>query len=139
MTDPIRLVDTFCGLMEQRDAAALKPYLADDAVYQNVGMPATVGAEAIAENLGQQFAVFPDSYAYRMINIAAAGDSVLTERLDMIKTPAGEVVGVPVMGTFVVHDGKIARWTDYWDTGLPMKMMIGEDVTGLVPSDYLSV
>jgi limonene-1,2-epoxide hydrolase len=137
MTDPIRLVDTFCGLMEQRDAAALKPYLADDAVYQNVGMPATVGAEAIAENLGQQFAVFPDSYAYRMINIAAAGDSVLTERLDMIKTPAGEVVGVPVMGTFVVHDGKITRWTDYWDTGLPMKMMTGEDVSGLVPSGYL--
>ena len=139
MTDPIRLVDTFCGLMEQRDAAALKPYLADDAVYQNVGMPATVGAEAIAENLGQQFAVFPDSYAYRMINIAASGDTVLTERLDMIKTPADEVVGVPVMGTFVVQDGKIARWTDYWDTGLPMKMMTGEDVSGLVPSDYLSV
>jgi limonene-1,2-epoxide hydrolase len=53
MTDPIQLVVAFCGLMEQRDAAALKPYLADDAVYQNVGMPATVGAAAIAENLGQ--------------------------------------------------------------------------------------
>jgi limonene-1,2-epoxide hydrolase len=139
MTDPIQVVNTFCGLMEQRDAAALQPYLAHDAVYQNVGMPATIGAEAIVENLGQQFAVFPDSYAYRMINIAASGDTVLTERLDMIKTPAGDVVGVPVMGTFVVHDDKIARWTDYWDTGLPMKMMTGEDVSGLVPSDYLSV
>jgi limonene-1,2-epoxide hydrolase len=139
MTDPIQLVGTFCGLIEQRDAAALKPYLADDAIYQNVGMPATVGADAIAENLGQQFAVFPDSYAYQVINIAVSGDTVLTERLDMIKTPAGEVVGVPVMGTFVVQDGKIARWTDYWDTGLPIKMMTGEDVSGLVPSDYLSV
>jgi limonene-1,2-epoxide hydrolase len=139
MTDLIKLVDTFCGLMEQHDAAALKPYFADDAIYQNVGMPATVGADAIAENLGQQFAMFPDSYAYQMINIAASGDTVLTERLDMIQTPAGEVVGIPVMGTFVVHDGKIARWTDYWDTGLPMKMMTGEDVSGLVPSDYLSV
>lgn len=139
MTDPIQLVDAFCGLMEQRDVAALKPYLADDAVYQNVGMPASVGADAIAENLGQQFAVFPDSYAYQMINIAASGDTVLTERLDMIKTPAGDVVGVPVMGTFVVRGGKIARWTDYWDTGLPVKMMTGEDISDLVPSDYLSV
>jgi limonene-1,2-epoxide hydrolase len=139
MTDPIQIVSTFCGLMEQRDAAALKPYLADDAVYQNVGMPATVGADAISENLDQQFAVFPDSYAYKTINIAACGDTLLTERLDMIKTPGGEVVGVPVMGTFVVYDGKIARWTDYWDTSLPMKMMTGEDVSGLVPSDYLSV
>jgi limonene-1,2-epoxide hydrolase len=138
MTDPIKLVDTFCGLMAQRNAAVLKTYLADDAVYQNVGMPATVGADAIAENLSQQFAVFADSYAYQMINIAASGDTVLTERLDMIKTAAGEVVGVPVMGTFVVRDGKIARWTDYWDTGLPMKLMTGEDVSSLVPSDYLS-
>jgi limonene-1,2-epoxide hydrolase len=139
MTDPVEIVGTFCGLMEQRDVAALTPYLAVDAIYQNVGMPATVGADAIAENLGQQFAVFPDSYAYQMINIAASGDTVLTERLDMIKTPAGELVGVPVMGTFVVRDGKIARWTDYWDTGLPVKMMTGEDVSGLIPSDYLSV
>jgi limonene-1,2-epoxide hydrolase len=139
MTDPVEIVGTFCGLMERRDVAALTPYLAVDAIYQNVGMPATVGADAIAENLGQQFAVFPDSYAYQMINIAASGDTVLTERLDMIKTPAGELVGVPVMGTFVVRDGKIARWTDYWDTGLPVKMMTGEDVSGLIPSDYLSV
>ncbi len=139
MTDPIQIVSDFCGLMEQRDATALKPYLTGDAVYQNVGMPAAVGADAIAENLGQQFAMFPDSYAYEMINIAAAGDTVLTERLDMIKTPSGEVMGVPVMGTFVVRDGKIARWTDYWDTGLPMKMMTGEDVSALVPGDYLSV
>lgn len=139
MTDPTQIVETFCALMEQRDAAALRPYLAADAVYQNVGMPATVGADAIAENLGQQFAVFPDSYAYKMINIAASGDIVLTERLDMIKTPAGKVVGVPVMGTFVVRDGKIARWTDYWDTTLPQKMMTGTDVADLVPNDYLSV
>lgn len=122
MADPIQIVETFCALMEQRDAAALRPYLSADAVYQNVGMPATVGSDAIAENLGQQFAVFPDSYAYKMI-----------------KTPAGEVVGVPVMGTFVVRDGKIARWTDYWDTTLPQKMMTGIEVADLVPSDYLSI
>jgi limonene-1,2-epoxide hydrolase len=139
MADPIQIVETFCALMEQRDAATLRPYLTADAVYQNVGMPATVGADAIAENLGQQFAVFPDSYAYTMINIAGSGDTVLTERLDMMKTPAGEVVGVPVMGTFVVRGGKIARWTDYWDTTLPQKMMTGIEVADLVPSDYLSV
>jgi limonene-1,2-epoxide hydrolase len=138
MSDPLDIVKTFCGLMEQRDASALRPYLTDDAVYQNVGMPATVGADAIAENLGQQFSVFPDSYAYRMVNIARSDDTVLTERLDMIKTPAGNVVGVPVMGTFVLRDGKIARWTDYWDTTLPMKMMTGEDVSALVPNDYQS-
>jgi limonene-1,2-epoxide hydrolase len=40
------------------------------------------------------------------------------------------------MGTFVLEDGKISRWTDYWDTALPGKMMSGQDVSSLVPSSY---
>lgn len=55
--------------------------------------------------------------------------------LDMIRTPSG-VQGVPVMGAFVVREGKISRWHDYWDTSLPMKMMTGEDVAPLVPRWY---
>ncbi len=122
--------------MAKRDAEALRPFVADDAVYQNVGMPATVGLEGILANLAGQFSMFPDSYEYRMVNQAAAGDVVFTERLDMIKGPDGTVHGVPVMGAFVVRDGKITRWTDYWDTSLPGKMMTGEDYRDLVPQDY---
>ena len=54
----------------------------------------------------------------------------------MIKGPDGNLHGVPVMGTFVVTDGKISRWTDYWDTSLPGKMMTGEDYSALVPASY---
>jgi limonene-1,2-epoxide hydrolase len=135
MSDAAEVVRRFCDLMATRDTSALRPLLADDAVYQNTGMPASVGAEAIVENLAGQFGAFPDSYEYKTINLAADGDVVLTERLDLIKTPTG-VQGVPVMGTFVVRDGKIIRWTDYWDTTLPAKMMTGEDVSALVPASY---
>ena len=135
MSDAADVVRRFCDLMATRDTSALRPLLADDAVYQNTGMPATVGAEAIVQNLAGQFGAFPDSYEYKTINLAADGDVVLTERLDMIKTPTG-VQGVPVMGTFVVRAGKIIRWTDYWDTTLPAKMMTGEDVSALVPASY---
>ncbi len=39
------------------------------------------------------------------------------------------------MGTFVVGgDGKITRWTDYWDMSLPVKLLQGEDVSALVPA-----
>ena len=55
------------------------------------------------------FGAFPDSYEYRVQHIAADGNVVLTERLDMIKGPDGKLHGVPVMGTFVVTDGKISR------------------------------
>jgi limonene-1,2-epoxide hydrolase len=99
-------------------------------------MPASVGADAIVANLAGQFAMFPDSYEYVTKNIAANGGAVLTERLDLIKGPDGTVHAVPVMGTFIVENGKISRWTDYWDTSLPGKMMSGQDVSALVPAAY---
>jgi limonene-1,2-epoxide hydrolase len=136
MSDAASIVREFCGRMADRDAQALRPLVADDAVYQNTGMPAVVGADAIVGDLAGQFAMFPDSYEYRVQHLAADDDVVMTERLDMIKGPDGRLHGVPVMGTFVVRDGKIARWTDYWDASLPAKMMSGEDVSALVPATY---
>jgi limonene-1,2-epoxide hydrolase len=87
-------------------------------------------------NLAGQFGMFADSYEYRMQHIVAEGDVVMTERLDMIKSPDGAIHGVPVMGTFVVSNGKISRWTDYWDTTLPGKMMSGQEYSALVPASY---
>ena len=135
MPGPLEIVQAFCDLMARRDADALRPYLADKAVYQNTGMPASVGVDDIVANLARQFAAFSDSYEYVVKNIAVAGDTVLTERLDLIRTPSG-IQAVPVMGAFTVREGKITRWTDYWDTTLPMKMMQGDDVTALVPGSY---
>ena len=77
--------------------------------------------------MGAQFAMFPDAYAFEIVNIASDGRVVLTERLDYIRTPAGTVAGVPVMGTFVVDGGgKITRWTDYFDVSLTVKLLQGE-------------
>jgi limonene-1,2-epoxide hydrolase len=121
--------------MAKRDPESLRPYLAEGAVYHNVGLPASVGREAILTNLAAQFAIYPDSYQYVVKNLASNGGIVLTERLDMIRTNFG-VIGVPVMGTFVVDHGLITNWRDYWDTALPTRMRAGEDVTNLVPSAY---
>jgi limonene-1,2-epoxide hydrolase len=132
---PIEIVQAFCDEMARRDADALRPYLAENAVYQNTGMPASVGVDDIVANLAGQFSVFSDSYEYVMKNIAATGDTVLTERQDLIRTPSG-IQAVPVMGAFTVRENKITRWTDYWDTTLPAKMMQGDDVSALVPESY---
>ena len=135
MPEPVEVVRQFCALMEQRNPEALRRLLSEDAVYQNVGQPASIGIEAILENVGAQFAMFPDAYAYEIVNIAGDGPVVLTERLDYIQTPAGIKPGVPVMGTFVINsNGQIARWTDYFDMSLPVKLMQGEDVSALVPA-----
>jgi limonene-1,2-epoxide hydrolase len=109
--------------------------IADDAVYQNVGMPASSGVDAIVENMAAQFSMFPDAYAFEIVNMASEGSVVLTERLDYIQAPDGSKPAVPVMGTFVVgEDGKITRWTDYFDVSLTVKLLQGEDISGLVPA-----
>jgi limonene-1,2-epoxide hydrolase len=134
MTDPIDVVQAFCNAIGKRDAEALREFLADDVVYQNTGMPAKDGVEEVLADLAGQFGMFPDTYEYRMVNIAGDREVVLTERIDMINGFDGSVHGVPVMGTFVIRDGKVTRWTDYFDTGLIGKMLSGEDYTGLVPA-----
>jgi len=121
--------------MERRDAEALRPLLAEGAIYQNVGMPAFTGPDAIVENMAAQFAMFPDAYAFEIVNLASEGFVVLTERLDYIQTPDGSKPAIPVMGTFVVDDdGRITRWTDYFDLNLIMKLLQGEDISALVPA-----
>ena len=135
MSHPVDVVREFCALMERRDPEALRPLLADDAVYQNVGMPAFTGVDAIVENMGAQFSMFPDAYAFEIVNIASDGSVVLTERLDYIQAPDGSKPAIPVMGTFVVSDdGKITRWTDYFDVNLTVKLLQGEDISALVPA-----
>jgi limonene-1,2-epoxide hydrolase len=136
MSDNITVVREFCDLMVKRDSDAVRAYFNPDAVYQNTGMPAAAGVDAIVENLAGQFAMFPDSYEYRVINLVGEGNVVLTERLDMIRDADGTLHSVPVMGTFVISDGKISRWTDYFDTGLVAKMMSGEECSALVPQKY---
>jgi limonene-1,2-epoxide hydrolase len=135
MSAPADVVRQFCALMENRDAEALRPLIADNAVYQNVGMPASNGVDAIVENMAAQFGMFPDAYAFEIVNLACDGAVVLTERLDYIQAPDGSKPAVPVMGTFVVGaDGKINRWTDYFDVSLTVKILQGEDISALVPS-----
>ena len=133
MTGPAEVVKQFCALMAKRDPEALRPLLADDAIYQNVGMPAQVGVDAIVADLSGQFAMFPDTYEYEMKNMAVDGDVVLTERLDYIGTK-DDPKALPVMGTFVVRNAKIVRWHDYWDSGLIAKMLTGDDISSLVPA-----
>lgn len=135
MPSPADVVRNFCALMERRDAEALRPLLAEGAVYQNVGMPAFTGPDAIVENMAGQFSMFPDAYAFEIVNLASDGLVVLTERLDYIQAPDGSKPAIPVMGTFVVDDdGRITRWTDYFDLNLIIKLLQGEDISALVPA-----
>ena len=93
---------------------ALAQYFTDDAVYHNIPVdPPAVGKDAI-RGVFAMFTTGAESIEFRVDNIAAAGDTVLTERVDAFVLPHTRIE-LPVMGTFEVRDGKIAAWRDYFD------------------------
>ena len=111
--EPIDVVRRFCDTWSTGDVDAIVAYFTDNAVYDNIPMEAVTGTEAIRAFI-EGFTGSIEKVEFRIDNIAANGDVVLTERVDVFVLPTGKVE-LPVMGTFEVKDGKIAAWRDYFD------------------------
>jgi limonene-1,2-epoxide hydrolase len=118
MESPIEVVRRFCDAWsEGMEAEGLAAFFTDDAVYHNIPVAPVRGREAIASNFATFIRPGPpgvENLDLRIINIAADGPVVLTERVDVFKLP-GKSFELPVMGTFEVTDGKISAWRDYFD------------------------
>ncbi len=124
MESPIEVVRRFCAAWGNNMATAdLAAFFTDDAVYHNIPFAPVIGREAIGKNIGSFIppgksaapGVVPvESIDFRIINIAANGPVVMTERDDVFKLP-DKSFELPVMGTFEVRDGKIKAWRDYFD------------------------
>ena len=118
MESPIEVVRRFCAAWsDDVGAAELAAFFTDDAVYHNIPLAAVTGRAAIANNFASFIrpgAPGIESLHLRLINIAASGPVVMTERVDDFKLP-GKSFELPVMGTFEVSDGKINAWRDYFD------------------------
>jgi len=119
MESPIEVVRRFCAAWSDNiGAAELAAFFTDDAVYHNIPLAPVTGREAIANNIASFIrpgAPGIESIQFRVINIAANGPVVMTERVDVFKLP-NKSFELPVMGTFEVSDGKIKAWRDYFDT-----------------------
>jgi len=124
MTDAISLVTEFCAAFGNgKTPAELVDYFTDDAVYHNIPVDPAVGHDAILALLNMFMGAI-DRLEFQVRNIAATGDTVLTERVDVFHLPNGKIE-LPVMGTFEVRDGKIAAWRDYFDLNQYMSQLQG--------------
>ncbi|HUI48799.1 MAG TPA: limonene-1,2-epoxide hydrolase family protein [Acidimicrobiia bacterium] len=114
MSDAIELIRRFCDEFGRGAGVdQIVAYFTDDAVYHNIPVEPAVGPEAI-KAVFAMFTTGVERMEFRVRNIAAAGDTVLTERIDIFVLP-NVTIELPVMGTFEVRDGKIAAWRDYFD------------------------
>jgi limonene-1,2-epoxide hydrolase len=118
MESPIEVVRRFCAAWSDDVAVAeLAAFFTDDAVYHNIPMVPVIGRDAIAKNIASFIrpgAPGIESIEFHVINIAANGPFVMTERVDVFRLP-GKSFELQVMGTFEVSDGKISAWRDYFD------------------------
>src|SRR5258707_1022737 len=118
MESPIEVVRKFCAAWSDNVVAAeLAAFFTDNAVYHNIPLAPVTGREAIANNIASFIrpgAPGIESIQFRVINIAANGPVVMTERVDVFKLRE-KSFELPVMGIFEVSDGKISAWRDYFD------------------------
>jgi limonene-1,2-epoxide hydrolase len=124
MTNAIDLIQAFCDEWGKGASVdAIVGYFTDDAVYHNIPVDPVTGRDAIKSTI-QMFTTGVDRVEFRVHHIAAAGDVVLTERVDAFFFP-DKTIELPVMGTFEVRDGKIAAWRDYFDLNQYMSQLQG--------------
>jgi len=118
MESPIEVVRRFCAAWtENKGATELSAFFTDNAVYRNIPLAAVTGRENIASTIASFIRPGPpgiESIEFRVINIAADGPIVMTERVDVFKL-ADKSFELPVMGTFEVSEAKISAWRDYFD------------------------
>ena len=118
MERPIEVVSRFCaGWSDNVGTVELAAFFTDDAVYHNIPQAPVTGRDAIASTIDSFIRPGPpgiESIEFRVINIAANGPVVMTERVDVFRI-SNKSFDLQVMGTFEVTDGKINAWRDYFD------------------------
>lgn len=121
MTTPLQepaelaLVRRFFELINNDRFDAAIDLLAEDVAYHNIPMPEMRGRESVRQfhkgfGVGSRIRV-----DWRLLHIAADGDTVLTECLDLFTAETGARIELPTMGSMRVAGGAIVEWRDYFD------------------------
>ena len=109
---PVGVVLDFLNAWNRCDLDAVVSLFHDEIVYHNIPMEPLNGKAEAAAFVRSMPGL--ESCRWELINAAANGNVVLTERVDNFVIN-GCTVRIPVMGTFEISEGKIRRWRDYFD------------------------
>lgn len=110
---PETVVTSFLHALEEQDHEQIAALLAPELHYTNVSLPTIKGGQKVA-SLFEILLRRGTGFGVKIHSIAANGDTVMTERTDIIKVGPLHV-GFWVCGTFRVENGRIVLWRDYFD------------------------
>ena len=128
-TEPAQVVETFLAALAVQDLELAAELVDEHLVYVNVGAPPIRGRRRLVacfEPLRRRGIGF-EVYLHA---IAANGDTVLTERTDVL-TFGPLRFQFWVTGRFDVRDGRITLWRDSFDY-LDLARSVGRAVAGVV-------
>ena len=112
---PIAIVREFLAAWNANDMDRVVASLHPEVRYHNVPLAPIHGREAVRAYL-KSIGVF-DWIDWKLLAIAASGNTVLTERIDEFSI-GGVHVKLPLMGAFEIRDDLIAEWRDYFDLAM---------------------
>lgn len=123
-----RLLDAYFGLRAEETLALVT----DDIAWTSMCSPerAVHGMAAMRTKTLDQGFGFPEPVSdghHETLGAMVEGDTVMHERVDHF-TMRGSVVSVPCSATFVVRDGRVAVWRDYFDMGTVVRQMTAAGV-----------
>jgi limonene-1,2-epoxide hydrolase len=129
--DNARTVEKFLYALQDEDFDTAESLLADNIVWQNVGLPTIRGRDRIMKLFRRGEGRF--GFEVKIHRIAAEGNAVLTERTDaLILGPVR--LQFWVCGVFEVHAGRITLWRDYFDMFDFTKATLRGLVATVIPS-----
>jgi limonene-1,2-epoxide hydrolase len=110
--DNAAIVEDFLKALENQHFETFDALLADDVVYQNVGLPTVHGRSRVVKMMrGMEGRM---GFQVKFHRNVAEGNTVLNERTDaMVIGPVR--LQFWVCGVFEVQDGRITLWRDYFD------------------------
>lgn len=110
--DNTDIVKSFLEALQAQDFDTFASLVAEDLVYQNVGLPTIRGGKRVVKLMrGMEGKA---SFEVKFHRNVAEGFTVLNERTDAIV--CGPLrLQFWVCGVFEVHDGRITLWRDYFD------------------------
>lgn len=123
MSENEATIRRFIDAWPRLDPDELVAFFTEDGIYHNMPIGPIQGQDAlrpfIAAFLGNWTATNWD-----ILNITAQGDLVMAERVDHIKVGEKQI-DLPCCGVFVLRDGRIAAWRDYFDMGTYTRALAG--------------
>jgi limonene-1,2-epoxide hydrolase len=118
---PLETVHAFLDAAEKRDYDTALALVTDDIEYHNIPIPPVYGPQGVKDTLEMLLSTC-QGFEVVIHREIAQGDIVMNERTDRF-LQNGTWAELPVAGVFVVRDGKVAIWHDYFDLDTIMKQL----------------